>query len=73
MKESKLQAADQLVGFFNMIRRIISNLLLNEFSIFQAYQLGSFDHNKFKNKKDSLVMDCMKKRMKLITFLEDSN
>ena len=56
-----------------MTRRRILKILLNEFSIFQAYQLGSFVHNKLQNKQDTLLMACMRKSMKLIQFLEDSN
>ena len=56
MKDLKLQAADKLVGFFKMIRRIILKILLNKFSIFQAYQFGSFAPNKLQNKQDTLVM-----------------
>ena len=66
LKDSNLQAADQLVGLFKMIRKIILNLLLNEFSKTQAYQLGLFTHNRLKNKQDKLVMDCMQKKMKLV-------
>ena len=66
MKDSKFQAADQLVAFFKIIRRRILELLLNEFSIFQAYQFGSFSYNKLQNKQDTLVMACTQKSMKLI-------
>ena len=46
MRDSKFQAVDQLIEFFEMIIRRILKLLFNEFFILQAYKFGSFDHNK---------------------------
>ena len=51
---------------FQVYKRIILNLLLKEFTIFQAYQLGSFAHNKLQNKQEKFVMYWMQKSMKLI-------
>ena len=43
-----------------------THLLLNNFSMFQAYQFGLFAHNKLKNKRETLVMDFTQKSTELI-------